>query len=103
MQERITAHFDAAGEELNLRYMAPSYAIRSVPANPFDSVYCVRLAHAAAHAAMAGKTAMVVGRWHGRFVHVPIELVVSARNTVDPDGDLWLSVLESTGQPRTFD
>lgn len=103
MQERVTAHFAAADVELNLRYMAPSYAIRSVPANPFDSVYCVRLAHAAVHAAMAGKTAMVVGRWHGRFVHVPIELVVSARNTVDPDGDLWLSVLEATGQPRTFD
>ena len=103
MQEQVTEHFAAADVELNLRYMAPSYAIRSVPANAFDSVYCVRLAHAAVHAAMAGKTAMVVGRWHGRFVHVPIELVVSARNTVDPDGDLWLSVLEATGQPRTFD
>ena len=65
MQERIVAHFDRAGVELNMRYLAPSYAIRSVPANPFDSVYCIRLAHAAVHAAMAGRTAMVVGRWHG--------------------------------------
>ncbi len=102
LQERIAAHFAAAGVELNLRYLAPSYAIRSVPANPFDSVYCVRLAHAAVHAAMAGRTAMVVGRWHGRFVQLPIQLVVSERNTVDEDGDLWLSVLEATGQPRTF-
>ena len=102
MQERISEHFAGAGVALNLRYLAPSYLIRSVPANPFDRVYCVRLAHAAVHAGMAGKTAMVVGRWHGRFVHLPIELVVSSRNTVDPDGDLWLSVLEATGQPRAI-
>ena len=76
--------------------------IRSVPANPYDSVYCVRLAHAAVHAAMAGRTEMVVGRWHGRFVHIPIPLAISSRNTVDPDGDLWLSVLESTGQPARW-
>ncbi|SOD70816.1 6-phosphofructokinase [Jatrophihabitans sp. GAS493] len=102
MQERIAAHFRKAGLEMNLRYVNPSYAIRSIPPNPFDSVYCLRLAHNAVHAAMAGYTAMVVGRWHGRFVHLPIELVVSTRNTVDPDGDLWLSVLEATGQPRAF-
>ena len=48
---------------------------------------------------MAGRTEVVVGRWHGRFVHIPIRLAISTRNTVDPDGDLWLSVLESTAQP----
>ena len=73
--------------------------IRSVPANAYDSVYCVRLAHAAVHAAMAGRTEVVVGRWHGRFVHIPIPVAISRRSTVDPDGDLWLSVLEATGQP----
>ena len=73
-----------------------------MPANPHDSVYCLRLAHAAVHAAMAGRTALVVGRWHGRFVHVPIELAVSRTNQVDPHGDLWMSVLEATGQPATF-
>ena len=58
--------------ECNLKYIDPSYAIRSVPANPYDSVYCIRLAHSAVHAAMAGRTAMVVGRWRGRSVHVPM-------------------------------
>jgi 6-phosphofructokinase 1 len=99
LRQRIAEHFTAMGAELNLRYIDPSYAIRSVPANPYDSVYCLRLAHAGVHAAMAGRTAMVVGRWHGRFVHVPIELAISATNHVDPHGDLWMSVLESTGQP----
>jgi 6-phosphofructokinase 1 len=100
LREAVSEHFTAAGIEFNLRYIDPSYAIRSVPANAYDSVYCVRLAHAAVHAAMAGRTAMVVGRWHGRFVHVPIQLAVSRSNHVDPHGDLWLSVLEATGQPQ---
>ena len=102
LQQRITDDFAANDLELNLKLLDPSYVIRSVPANPYDSVYCVRLAHAAVHAAMAGCTEVVVGRWHGRFVHIPIPVAVSRRSTVDPDGDLWLSVLESTGQPARF-
>ncbi len=99
LRRSLLDSFAAAGRPVNLRYVDPSYAIRSVPANGYDAVYCLRLAHAAVHAAMAGRTAMVVGRWHGRFVHVPIELAISRRNVVDPHGDLWLSVLEATGQP----
>lgn len=102
LKQKICEHFAAAGIDLNLKYIDPSYLIRSVPANPFDSVYCLRLAHNAVHAAMSGRTEMVVGRWHGRFVHVPIPLAIRERNTVDPNGDLWMSVLESTGQPVSF-
>jgi 6-phosphofructokinase 1 len=102
LRERIAADFAAHGQELNLKLLDPSYVIRSVPANPYDSVYCVRLAHAAVHAAMAGRTEVVVGRVHNRFVHIPIPVAISRRSTVDPDGDLWLSVLESTGQPASI-
>ncbi|MFO1019571.1 MAG: 6-phosphofructokinase [Planctomycetales bacterium] len=102
LKQKISAYFDERGIELNLKYIDPSYMIRSVPANPFDSVYCLRLAHNAVHAAMSGRTEMVVGRWHGRFVHVPITLAIRSRNQVDPNGDLWMSVLEATGQPTTF-
>ena len=102
LRQRIADHFDAAGVECNLKYIDPSYAIRSVAANPYDSVYCLRLAQNAVHAAMAGRTEMVVGRWHGRYVHIPMPLAVSHRNQVAVDGDLWLAVLEATGQPRTF-
>jgi 6-phosphofructokinase 1 len=102
LRQRIADHFAAAGEELNLKYVDPSYMIRSVPANPYDSVYCLRLAQNAVHAAMAGRTEMVIGRWHGRYVHIPMPLAVSRRNQVSPDGDLWLAVLEATGQPHTF-
>jgi 6-phosphofructokinase 1 len=100
LRQRITQDFATAGEELSLRYVDPGYAIRSVPANGWDAVYCLRLAQAAVHAAMAGRTAMVVGRWHGRFVHIPIPVATGSRNQVDPNGDLWISVLEATGQPE---
>ena len=99
LRQRITADFAAAGQEVGLRYVDPGYAIRSVAANGWDAVYCLRLAQAAVHAGMAGRTAMVVGRWHGRFVHIPIPVATGSRNQVDPNGDLWMSVLEATGQP----
>lgn len=102
LRDRIEDHFDEAGIETSVRYIDPSYAIRSVPANPYDSVYTVRLSQAAVHAAMSGRTAMVVGRVRRRFVHIPMPLAVSKRNQVDPHGDLWQAVLESTGQPVRF-
>lgn len=102
LNDEITAHFAAQGSPLTLKHIDPGYLIRSVPADPHDSVYCIRLAQAAAHTGMAGRTDMVVGRRHHRFSHVPIQHVVSKRSQVAPDGDLWLSVLESTAQPRVL-
>lgn len=85
---------------MSARPALPDGSVAPVPvSSSWPAPYCVRLAQAAVHAGMAGRTDMVVGRRHNRFVHVPISLVVSERNQVAPDGDLWLSVLESTGQP----
>jgi 6-phosphofructokinase 1 len=99
LRKLVIDDFAAAGMDLNLRYIDPSYLIRSVPADPYDSMYCTQLAQAAVHAAMAGRTETVVGRWRGNYVHVPMALVVGGRNQVDPNGELWLSILETTGQP----
>ena len=102
LRERITAHFRARARDVTLKYIDPSYAIRSVPACPSDSVFCWNMARHAVHAAMAGHTEMLIGRWHGRFVHVPMALATRSRRQVDPDGDLWTAVMEATGQPRVF-
>ncbi|MCE3556468.1 ATP-dependent 6-phosphofructokinase [Pseudonocardia sp. RS11V-5] len=102
LKQSITAHLTTVGLAPTIRYIDPSYAIRSVAANAYDGVYCLRLAHAAVHAAMAGRTAAAVARWRRRFVHVPLSLMTSRRNQVDPDGDLWMSVLETTCQPAEF-
>lgn len=99
LRDRIHAHFKTAGIELTLKYIDPSYTIRAVPASPEDRVFCVNLARHAVHAGMAGKTGMVVARWHQRFVHLPMKVVTRGRKKVDPHGDLWRSVVEATGQP----
>lgn len=102
LRDRINGHFHERGTEINLKYIDPSYVIRSVPAGTQDSIYCQRLAQAAVHAAMAGKTGIVVARWHSVYCHVPISVATSDRRTVDARKDIWFSVLESTGQPARF-
>lgn len=102
LRDRITQHFKQEAREVTLKYIDPSYAIRSVPASPSDSVYCWNMARNAVHAAMAGNTEMLIGRWHGRFVHVPMPLATRSRKQVDPGDDVWTSVIEATGQPRQF-
>jgi 6-phosphofructokinase 1 len=102
LRDKINSHFQSKGSEVTLKYIDPSYTIRSVPASPSDSVYCWHMARNAVHAAMAGNTCMLIGRWHGRFVHVPMALATRARKQVDPAGDLWMSVIEATGQPLSW-
>ncbi len=99
MKEKINAYFVQDKFEINLKYIDPSYTIRSRPANPHDSVFCLLLGHNAVHAGMSGRTDMLVGYWNGEYTHVPIPLAVSKRKRIDPNGRLWSSVLESTGQP----
>ena len=103
MRDRIVQHFKRRRTEITLKYMDPSYHIRSVPASPADSVYCWHLARNAVHAAMAGNTNMLIGRWHGHFVHVPMPLATRFRKQVNTSGDLWAAVVESTGQPYSFE
>jgi 6-phosphofructokinase 1 len=102
LRDRINDHFRRRRVEIALKYIDPSYYIRSVPASSADSVYCWNMARNAVHAAMAGNTEMLIGRWHGRFVHVPMPLATRFRKQVDTSDDLWTSVLESTGQPPSF-
>jgi 6-phosphofructokinase 1 len=84
---------------VNIKYIDPSYMVRSVPANAHDAIYCIQLAQNAVHAGMAGKTGMIIGQWNGHFTDVPIALATSRRKVLSPDDPLWLSVLEATGQP----
>jgi len=102
LKDRIEHFFKQTGMEINLKYIDPSYMIRSVPANASDSVYCGALGQYAVHAGMAGKTGMLVGLMRDEFVHLPLQAVTSGRK-VDPGGNLWMRVLESTGQPPMID
>jgi 6-phosphofructokinase 1 len=99
LRDAIKDNSKQMGMEVSIKYIDPSYIIRSVPANPHDSVFCLLLAHSAVHAGLSGRTNMVVGFWNHQFTHVPISLATSQRKKIDPEGALWNSVLASTGQP----
>jgi 6-phosphofructokinase 1 len=99
LRDDIVRHFSKINMEVTLKYIDPSYIIRSAPAAPTDSVYCARLGSNAVHAAMAGKTKVLVGEVNNTFVHLPMEVAVSFRNKVDPESSLWRDVIEATNQP----
>jgi 6-phosphofructokinase 1 len=100
LRERISDHFERQQIEVNIKYIDPSYTLRSVLPNANDSIYCDNLSRYAVHAAMAGKTDVVIGQWHNVFTHIPMMLATAQRKTINPESTLWLSVLEATGQPR---
>ncbi len=97
--EKIKQFMKRIGMEFTLKYIDPSYIIRSAPAIPSDSIYCNILGQNAVHAAMAGKTGMIIGSWNDRYTHVPIEAVTRHRKTIDPDSMFWQHVVANTGQP----
>jgi 6-phosphofructokinase 1 len=99
LQEKIKEYFVQRHTEVNVKYIDPSYLIRSMPANYNDRIYCGFLGQNAVHAGMAGKTGMLVSRWHSHYVHIPIAAAVGRRKEVSLNSPLWRSVLESTGQP----
>ena len=99
LKEKIEEYFSARSYQVNLKYIDPSYVIRSVVANSSDSIFCGFLAQMAVHAGMSGKTDMLIGLWNNVYVHIPIELSVRERKKIDINGPLWMSVKESTGQP----
>lgn len=103
LRERIDGYFKAEKIPVTLRYIDPSYIIRSVAADAEDSILCDLFARHAVHAAMAGKTGLVIGLVHDEFVHVPIEMLVKQKKRLDPESAAWHAVLASTGQPARFE
>ncbi|MCB1008889.1 MAG: ATP-dependent 6-phosphofructokinase, partial [Acidobacteria bacterium] len=99
LKHEIDRHFSAAERRVSIKYIDPSYLVRSAPAGTADALHGTRLAHGAVHAAMSGRTAMLVGYWHGQLTHVPFSALEGRQRRVNPEGELWWSVLETTGQP----
>jgi 6-phosphofructokinase 1 len=103
LRAKIKNYLDDQGMPFTLKYIDPSYIIRSIPANSDDRLYCGFLGQSAVHAAMAGKTGMVVSKWNGRFVHLPLHLVTTGGpKSIDVRSNYWRAVLESTGRPHSL-
>ena len=98
LKEAIQSYFDAKGIDISIKYIDPSYMIRSLPANANDRVFCNFLGRNAVHAGMAGKTNLLIGHWNNNFVHVPMRMVAGQRKQMNPKDRLWRSALEATGQ-----
>jgi 6-phosphofructokinase 1 len=103
LRDQIEAYFKAEKVPAVMRYFDPSYFVRSSPANSEDSILCDLFARHAAHAAMAGKTGLVIGYLHDLFIHVPIDLLAKQKKRMDPNGFVWSAVLAATGQPHRFE
>jgi 6-phosphofructokinase 1 len=99
LKEKISEEFKNNGFPHSIKYIDPSYIIRSAPANANDSKFCNLLAQNAVHAALAGKTDFVVGFWNDQFTLIPIPIAVAKRKKIDVESELWWNVLEATGQP----
>jgi 6-phosphofructokinase 1 len=99
LREEIANYLRKRGLMFGMKYIDPSYMIRSVKANAGDAIFCDNLARNAVHAGLAGKTDVVIGLWHGVYTHLPIPMTVRGRKKIHPESYLWRSVVAATGQP----
>jgi 6-phosphofructokinase 1 len=100
LRDEIRDHFRSRDLPITVKYIDPSYTIRSQPAGALDAELCLMLGQHAAHAAMAGRTDCMIGHWNRYYTHVPLALATGERRQIDPEGSLWARVLGSTGQPH---
>ena len=103
LRHKIEKYFKAQQIPVTVRYFDPSYLIRSVPADSEDAILCDLFARGAAHAGMAGKTGLVIGLLHDKFIHVPNDVLTREKKRLDPKGAAWHAVLATTGQPVRFE
>jgi 6-phosphofructokinase 1 len=100
LKGKICDFFRRENIDITLKYIDPSYTIRSMPANAYDSAFCLLLGYNAVHAGMTGRTNMFIGHSHNQFTHVPIPLAAYQRKKIDPMGRMWEDVISCTGQPE---
>eukprot|EP00878_Enallax_costatus_P001477 GHUV01001628.1.p1 GENE.GHUV01001628.1~~GHUV01001628.1.p1 ORF type:complete len:516 (+),score=141.69 GHUV01001628.1:418-1965(+) len=87
-------------KDADIKYIDPSYIIRSIPTTSNDRIYCKILAHNAVHGAFAGYTGITVGLVNTHYVYLPIPVIIQAVRKVDPRGKMWNRLRASIGQPN---
>jgi 6-phosphofructokinase 1 len=98
----VDRHMKSLNVPYTIKYIDPSYTIRCAEANTSDALYCIHLAQMACHAAMSGRTELVVSQLHGNFVHIPMLKAVESRKELDVNGWLYNTLLDATGQPQVL-
>jgi len=101
LKDAISSHFKAVKKPMSLKYIDPSYIIRSSPPCASDSNLCTVLAHNAVHGAMAGYTGVSVGVIENHYILLPISVLASMPpRVVDITGRTYARMCTSTGQPK---
>ncbi len=100
LKNTISKRLAEEGIPVSMKYIDPSYTIRSAAATADDSVFCFQLGENAVHAAMTGRTSMLVSLLNGEFVHIPLKKATEKRKKINPLSAFWQSVLCNTGQPE---
>lgn len=84
----------------DVKYIAPSYLIRSLVANASDKILCTSLGANAVHAAFTGYTAATVGVVNTHFCVLPSRVLTQAPATVDPRARPFNRLCALLRQPR---
>lgn len=93
---------DAFRKEFNgvdVKYIDPSYMIRSIPTITTDRIYCKVLGQGAVHGAFAGYTDFTVGLINTHYVFLPTTTIIQSARTVDPQGRQWNRLKTAINQP----
>ena len=95
----LCAQLKANLESISLKYVDPSYAVRSAPSNAADTIFCSRLAQHAAHGALGGSTAFAVGTVNTHYVEIPLQDFANRAAVCAVTGRIFGDLVRSTGQP----
>jgi len=99
----LKQHFKQRSKACTVKFIDPSYMIRSVAANASDNVMCLVLAQNAVHGAMAGYTGFTSGLVNNRSVMIPMPVIMATSPSfLNPRGRTWSRVLAATQQPVTM-
>jgi len=96
LKQKLKEHFKQQNIPVSIKYIDPSYNIRSCQANAQDSILCLMLGENAVHAGMAGKTDMFIGYWNQNFTHVPFTAAIGRRKKIDLNGQFWQTIRATT-------
>ena len=77
------------GVKSTLKYIDPTYMIRSTSSNPYDTQLCADLSYQAVHGAMAGFTGFCIGMVNNRMCYIPLELVTQGNKRVNSHGSRY--------------
>jgi 6-phosphofructokinase 1 len=99
LKSELKRYFKEHKTDADIKYIDPSYMIRSVPTISNDRIYCAVLAQSAVHAAFAGFTDATVAMVNTHYVYLPISTVIQAPRLVNPKGRRWNRLITANGQP----